>query len=392
MKDAVTTLPVLMLGVTPWFGLWTDGGLETPFYTVILLLSLWLFVEGIDTNHHKKKLLSSLLFAFLSMTRPEGVGVFALALTASAVISLRERLDYRSVLLSHLSIVVIFALIYLPWIIWRIWYYGSILPNSFYVKTNTGSLLSRLFFYRHFVGIMLAFAIAGVVGLWQSKEADHRRMILLAPIVGQGLVAPLVFAWMPGYRYLLPAIPTIYVLSLGGGLVIRRGLWRFTSTQMANLVLCLLVLGASILLIACGLDQGFIKRVNHVADLTIGSKKMGQWIASLGLDDWEWLAVPESGAIAYWSDHSLLLDIHHQPLNDKHLTIHPQDTDYILDKRPAVIVLKQSPDGWWETWLWQDNRFKSRYSEVHRVRFGSVANGWTLVAFCRNDLLQLCQQ
>jgi hypothetical protein len=116
------------------FAYWSVIGLETvPFAALACAGLLLLIREGRAERGHA----SAWVFILLSMTRPEGAYVCGVALTAAAVLDRRRNGNWRHV--GRLAVTAGIAgagLMALS--AWRLWYYGSLVPNTFHAKVTGG--------------------------------------------------------------------------------------------------------------------------------------------------------------------------------------------------------------------------------------------------------------
>jgi hypothetical protein len=83
-----------------------------------------------------KLLIATLLFVLAALTRPEGVGVFALATAGGLWWRWRQGMSWFD--RSELGSLLLFVVLYGAYWWWRFDYYGYPFPNTFYVKTGGG--------------------------------------------------------------------------------------------------------------------------------------------------------------------------------------------------------------------------------------------------------------
>ncbi len=140
---------------------WAVAGLETSAFAFFALLSLYLYLQ-------KNKLLPFALIAAV-LLRPEGAFI-AIILVIIELITTRKlpKYSFRSALIA--------LCLGLPYIAFKLYYYGDILPNSFYAKTGfsiaqlSNGLEYTFRFMAHygFYGIPLLFSLFNFKKL--SKE------------------------------------------------------------------------------------------------------------------------------------------------------------------------------------------------------------------------------
>jgi len=118
--------------------IWATGGLETMFFTFLLSLAFWLYFFT-DLADRRKLISVGLVLTLAVLTRPDGVLLFAL----SNVCLLISRRNIPSLIWFNLPAVCILA----PYLLWKYYYYGQLLPNPYYVKSGGSWYFSRGFFY-----------------------------------------------------------------------------------------------------------------------------------------------------------------------------------------------------------------------------------------------------
>ncbi len=123
-----------LLLVTEGFAYWSVVSLETTLFAALLCAALLLLLrEGERQRGHA----SAFLFILLSLTRPEGVAACGAALAGAAILERRRTGGWRHLPrlavtagIAGIGIAALFA--------WRLGYYGSLLPNTFYAKVTGG--------------------------------------------------------------------------------------------------------------------------------------------------------------------------------------------------------------------------------------------------------------
>ncbi len=202
------------------------SGMETLFYAFQIILFAALIVK-------ERPWLAAVTAATLLMTRPEG-----LLFIAPLALFLWMRRPRRLTPLA-LPILCLGALT-----VWRMLYYQSPLPNTFYakIKTQSGILDYLIWHTRTFISytwasfpwneVLLFFAILYV--LYYFRKCD----LMLAAV----LVCPLFFIWFSGFdwmsfgRFYVPALPLMALFAfaalgrlLQGDAGVRTAPWKMIS-------------------------------------------------------------------------------------------------------------------------------------------------------------------
>ena len=192
------------------------SGLETPLWGLLFVGALERLEATLAApGRWGPALTAGLLLALLAATRPEGVLVAGLL--CLAVLSAR-RLRWRAAVL----VVVPAALGVLSLELFRLLWFGALLPNTFHAKP--GVLVEGL----EYLGAFVMYG-TGVVGLLAAVPAARRlpaaRALLAVLAVVCAGVAWSGGDWMPGSRRLAEVVIGGAILS-GVGLALAAGPWR----------------------------------------------------------------------------------------------------------------------------------------------------------------------
>ena len=191
-----------VIATLPSLAYWSVGGLETSLFALLLSGGL---LAWLCANNAPSAAGAGVLLALASMTRPEG----PLFLVGSAVARLiRER---RACVRAVGWYVGGFLLVAAPWFAWRYWYYGQLLPNTFYVKNPTGWLPVRpggLLYVESFLRSGPGLVFWGLLPLAVSPRLylQGRAVEALAPLVVYLVWVARVGDWMPEHRFLVPVV------------------------------------------------------------------------------------------------------------------------------------------------------------------------------------------
>lgn len=214
--SAWDALPALVLAGVPGYACWSSGGLETQLFTLLVTSGMLLYLRdhlaGVEPRRG-----SAILFGLSALTRPEGILFFALTVLHRSIVKLARRTLRPG--RDELVWVGWFLALVVPHLLWRRWYYGWWLPNTFYIKSSAGSAafsqglyyLSRWILQFH-LWIVPLLVIAALVA---------RRSRELVQLVAYAALVVIPFC--------------LYVASVGGDFM---GLFRFMMGVVPLLVLC----------------------------------------------------------------------------------------------------------------------------------------------------------
>lgn len=199
-----------VLAAAAGMAMYPHAGMETLLDTMLVTLAAVALVQRRPTHFAAW---TSLAF----MTRPEAglLGVLGLALMAP-----RPRDALRAL--------PVFALLVLPYLGWKLWYFHALLPNTLSAKRPDVAHGFR--YLAEFARPLAVVILAAVAGAWRSRP----RAELLALWLVHALAAALEGGdWMPAHRLLLPTLPWLCVAAdgaLGDALrgLVGRGSLRAT--------------------------------------------------------------------------------------------------------------------------------------------------------------------
>ena len=198
----------LLLSLDNTFHYWSVSGLENAMQTALVLLA-FLFLFG---NRKRSALFSGIAFAIATMTRPDSGVFWAVAIAALLLRALRPGGTGFS-LKDLLQLSGGFLLILVPYGAWKIYYYGDLLPNTFYLHTGDrgvriakgSAYLFRFLENRFYLPLLGALALlAGY---------SFRRAVLLLSVLGFCFYTVWIGGdFFPGSRFYYVILPLIYLL------------------------------------------------------------------------------------------------------------------------------------------------------------------------------------
>ncbi|HVN87565.1 MAG TPA: hypothetical protein VMW17_22240 [Candidatus Binatia bacterium] len=223
-REGVWIGPLALIPLTyHWsFNMWFFSGMETPLVSFLTIAVVYCF--SLDPERHPWALfLASLSAVGLTMTRPDGVVTMAALAVAGVLLYWRPLLHERRwrtyLVMPALPIV----LVYIPFNLWRVLYYGSFYPNTYYAKVAYLTYYSRGWEYlttylsTYSLGPVL---LLPVIGACVAQTPTARRFLCSAT-----LAAVFVF---------------FYVVRLGGDFME----WRFV-TPVSGVLYPAIVVGAA---------------------------------------------------------------------------------------------------------------------------------------------------
>jgi arabinofuranosyltransferase len=198
--------------------LWSQSGLEQPLGTLLPMAGaflLWTAREA-ERGREKRQLIAGLVMGAACMTRPE-LHLLAILVGLPLVVNaVRTRTIPRADWLYVAGILAVTV----PCHTFRYFYYGSLIPNTFYAKTSTSSLVWReglkslqgMFVFNHSgaLAILAPLAFASRRRLVETASMALIAVAFMAYIVLVGVDE------MQWHRLYLPALPFLCVLAALG--------------------------------------------------------------------------------------------------------------------------------------------------------------------------------
>jgi hypothetical protein len=340
-------VPPLLLAGNWAFVVNSVTGLETTFFAALVTIGVTLLAREVEDLRPRG---ASFVLAAAALTRPEAIGLF-LVLAAIVAVGHRGRGPEAR---RHLAwLVAPFAAIVGAHAIFRLAYYGALVPNTFVAKVGASlppGMDTRATYGWGFVskamdllGVMSTLAAVFVVG--RALRHAPSRLVAAGALFAGVTLAVSGADFMIGYRYLAPYLPLIYVCAaLGAGVVVARLRRRDPGSSGLEVEAALVVVAG----FACAKWWDYTRdRVRPFEELrrrviTDSSQALGEWLgAHLPAD--ALVVTLDIGELGYRSglpvlDLSGLTDaaIARRPGN---LLDRSLDLDYVFGRRPGAFVL-----------------------------------------------------
>jgi hypothetical protein len=318
------------------FALWAFGGLEVPLFAAIFTFAICFFIM-------EKFKSSGAMFGLLALTRPEGVAIFI----AAAAYMLVSR---RKIGKELIGMVLLFAAFAVPHEIFRIVYYGDLVPNTFHAKVGMG--LEQIPRGLDYIGrfAMEFSALVLVIPFFAAWNYYDRRMRFLIYMAAVSLLLVVYTGGdaLPAFRFMVPLLAILYVMlaatvdRAAGVIAQHPDVLPFVSRAGAVLFMFMVA--------AAGMIQTFAGPVHdHVFGDKIArdGEFVGKWLRANSKPG-DTVACNSAGGIPYYSG---LRAIDMLGLNDRHIAMaeppgfghgfaghEKYDADYVLARLPEYVV------------------------------------------------------
>ncbi|UCE24239.1 MAG: hypothetical protein JSU74_13265 [Candidatus Zixiibacteriota bacterium] len=216
------------------FAVWACSGLENALFVALITFLFYYLVRMLagDESLDRSAVVCAVVTVGIGLTRPDGV-VYAAMFPAAVLLRLvtARPVNLKPALSAAGLNVALFAVCYGASVIFRYYYFGEWMPNTYYAKGGpsfdllTPALTLQEPFLTMFLNLIVSmvgtkarFFVLGFIvvasTLWLSKQKKWTAYVLLLIFT---FIPGFVFIimppdWMPEYRFATPFFPFIYAL------------------------------------------------------------------------------------------------------------------------------------------------------------------------------------
>ncbi len=209
-------VPLMLAGTSLPLISWCWGGLEGPVFALFITVGVYLTVELLKRRSTSRAALTGTAFALAILCRPDGAIFAAVSLFSLfvPVVSRKRGAVRDAVIFSATCFAPVCA-----HLIWRVWYYGDWLPNTYYVKA-TGlphfDLESSLGYVLSFCASPPFLLPLGLLAAIIALRTPRYRAAVLCVLANMGAYLWFIMSiggdHMPAHRLMLPLIPLACLL------------------------------------------------------------------------------------------------------------------------------------------------------------------------------------
>ncbi len=357
---AAGLMAVLLLAAAGPFALWSTAGLETSLFALLIVGAALLHIrESGDAPSERGVPLSGAVWGIAALTRPDAPLLFAVsalfkiggivALARSGASGQRVTRD----VLWLLAWAGGFALVFVPYFVWRYTTYDYLFPNTYYAKVGAGidqydrGLRHLAVFAREYaVWLVLLTPVAAAFGAVRRVASMYVLALAVAWMAYIGYVGG---DALVRFRFLAPIMPLLYALiaTSAAGLLQTVRVERKPPRYAAEGAVAL----AAAALIAFTL-QGSVTDFNVRPERAAvrDRAEIGKWLQANVPADTS-IAVIPAGAIPF---ESRLETIDMLGINDEHIAHldvalgsfaaghEKYDSEYVLDRGPDIIIIEDT--------------------------------------------------
>jgi len=213
---------VVLLGTNYSFLCFATGGMETQWQACLFAASFYLFVRGAQEQAWPiaRLVALSMLLAAAVLTRLDSALLVAVVGAATLLLGAWARLPRREMLRKAAALALPFGAVVGGWGLWKLAYYGNLLPNTYAVKVASVSPFGTAG-VRYLQAFLLSYCLVPfpLLGLLAARRRPTRSdvpWLSLAAIVGLWcLYIVRIGGDFIEFRFLVPVLPFAFVLILG---------------------------------------------------------------------------------------------------------------------------------------------------------------------------------
>ncbi|MBW2526594.1 MAG: hypothetical protein JRI23_20600 [Deltaproteobacteria bacterium] len=325
-------VPAALAAVNHSLMTWSFGGLEMPLFLLLLLLGTYgLFVRPTRW--------ATCAFALMALTRPEGYLLLLIGAPMAHVVASRPAPRWQ-----RLGPSAVAGLLVGGHLAFKLGYYGSLLPNTFYAKVgfDLEQLPRGLEYLAGALGSYGLLIPASTLLLLSRGRGRWQRFLLVTLLSYAGYVIYSGGDPLPGFRLALPLLP------LGWLALVELIRWWPQRTRLGTaLVVVLLHLNSASQGLP-GMPKG--AAFHHFKDdkVSVCGAHIGRWFAA-HVPPGTSLATNTAGSIPYYARHLRVIDMlgltdpviaRSAPRVGRGYAGHERhDADHVLRQQPEFVLL-----------------------------------------------------
>lgn len=354
---------------------WAGGGLETTLFALLnaaAAIAVLRALESPDVYRHMAR--AGLLFALTTLTRPEGLlsfGVTGLFLFGYFLrhAPLREAVRRCAVLALP------FLLIVIPYLLWKYYYFGGIIPNTWYAKSYGIDPAIKLELGTFYLAVCILsppfLLLFGLYFLFVTKRTGPIRwhLLYLWLLVLAFCLHILLSGgdYMGGNRFFVPLLPLL-------ALILFYGLGNFAVRRQWMRIKNMAVLALPPIVLQYAIFDSYIFSPPVMASYTVADYVSTQWPKN------SLIVISPAGALPYLAPNHRYIDA--LGLNDPHIarrviTEYPAakqkipghfkgDGAYVLARKPDYIIFDLA---WGMDWTGHTPFYLTDYEIWHHPDF-----------------------
>lgn len=210
-------LTMFLLGANYSFSSYATGGMETQLQTCLFVACAYLTLDSLNRKAWTtfRIVTLSVLLSLAMMTRLDSLLLLIVLLPVAVFSIFREETGAARKAFKVMCIFAPLLLLVGTWLIWKLRFYGSVVPNTFYVKVNSLTSLKRgliyvyLFFNSYWLIPFPFLFLIFFRRLWRGENAALLTLSLMTLLWLLYVIA--VGGDFMEFRFIVPVMPFIFI-------------------------------------------------------------------------------------------------------------------------------------------------------------------------------------
>jgi arabinofuranosyltransferase len=383
-------IPSTMLAFTGAYQYWAISGMEVTLFVFMMLISIYSYVDAVGND--KPLIKFSIYITTASLVRPEGVLLF-IVLILHYWLHLYKKQNsvtlkkYFNDIISKRNRIplLIFISANMVLLIFRFFYFGYPLPNTFYAKTGLSSeyLIAGWNYISDFFNTYLIYGTLFLIGSLFIYKKEKLNFGLLISLIIVFIIYSILIGGdvLPLFRFVLPVLPLIYIVFTKSIIALSKTLFIKLKSNSKNLYA-----SAAIIISLAIVFKNYVTPKESIGKYALRENQLVEKMSASG----KWLAEKQAmlgrrfviaastiGAVSYFSD-ATIIDM--LGLTDKTIAHNPKpiliisgshtgwkernyNIDYLLSQKPDYIYFSTGlkPSAYAERALFLSEDFVNNY-------------------------------
>jgi len=213
----IALLTIILLGTNYTFSSFATSGIETQLQACLFITVIYVLFGCLETNDWRppRLLMLSLLLSTALLTRLDSLLLVVVIFPIALFYILKDTISLPQKTARMLALLVPFTVLIGIWFIWKLFYYGDIFPNTFYVKAiNTSKRLGINYIYSFLISYLLVpFPLLFICAFKMFFKKTNQKMIaLIAAILLWILYIIKIGGDYLDFRFMVPIMPLVFIL------------------------------------------------------------------------------------------------------------------------------------------------------------------------------------
>ncbi|HMF57655.1 MAG TPA: hypothetical protein VK619_15035, partial [Pyrinomonadaceae bacterium] len=209
---------IIMLGTNYTFCRYATSGMETQLQACIFITTLYALVSAQESGRwtNSRLLIISLLLSLALLTRLDSALLFAVSVPAALLPIVKEKTAMTRKAAKLICLCAPPAALVGGWLVWKLYYYGDILPNTFYAKVSSLNSyiegLNYLYYFFLYYWLFPLFLIPVLAARRIFSRVNYGLSLSLLVTALWLLYVVKVGGDFMEFRFIVPIMPFLFVI------------------------------------------------------------------------------------------------------------------------------------------------------------------------------------